>query len=274
MMFQFMNRMMGMMGQFGAGQQGDAPALNLLKPNAGRRRAIADGVSEASPQGTPSSAKESPGDSPDNKKDSPSQHRSSPPNQAPLPEELKTPPPKALSPPALSPTEQVATFQAAVSARQEAKKEAKETADAEEPKKPPDSKPKGKAKPKGKGKAKSAQSKAKDNQTKAPADAEHDSGAASAKEGPPAKKAKVASKRERMIYDLQNKPPCMQPGDPTVWYLGGKIHRNGNGNDFRVFLRSQDRNDRKVKVGSSPEESWQKCLEMIEKATDEDKNVD
>ena len=286
MMFQFMHHMMGMMGQYGGGQRGDVPPLSFLKPSANKRKALADGVCSdgTSPeQQTPPGRKEdSPGTSsrePDpSPKGSPSPPLLSPTQHANTGEELKTPPPKALTVPALPPDQQIATFAAAVSARQEAKKEVKNAGDTFEEVAPGDSKPKAKAKaktkakakPKGKGKAKSAPSKHEAQQTKVPADAE---ASASAK-GPPAKKAKVVSKEERVIYDLQNKPPCMQPGDPTVWYLGGKIHRNGNGQDFRVFLRCKDRNDRKVKVGSSPEESWQKCLEMIEKATDDAKDVD
>ena len=65
----------------------------------------------------------------------------------------------------------------------------------------------------------------------------------------------------------------MVKGSPTVWYLGGKVHCNGNG--YRVFLRPSDRNDRKVRVEPSPEESWQECLKLIKEAHAKDqKNVD
>ena len=75
-------------------------------------------------------------------------------------------------------------------------------------------------------------------------------------------------KAERVVYGLENKPPPMVKGGPTVWYLGGKVHCNGN--DYRVFLNSSDRKDKKVRIGADPQESWARCLKMIEDARDVD----
>ena len=190
--------------------------------------------------------------------------------------------PKALTYPEITPESQIDKYNAAVKARQAAKATEAETADLEQPdQEKPGSTVKAKAKAKEKAKAK-AKAKAKgEPKAKVRANAsaskaksqDETSGQKSENDEPPCKKAKVVPKKERVIYDLENKPAPMAKGSPTVWYLGGKIHCNGN--DYRVFLRASDRNDRKVRVEPSPEESWQKCLKLIEEAhADDQKNVD
>ena len=272
-----MNFMMQMCNQ---GNQQHVASLTTFKPSAPKRRAIGDGSPDE--QSTPPKQEHEQSTSPKQEQlalpDKPHVEAAS--VKAAVPEastppkagedQLQLPSPKALTFPEITPESQIAKYNAAVKSRQEVKQEVKKAAEAAEAEKAdseqPDQEKPGKAKAKAKAKG----------EPKANATAKASASKAKSQPGneePPCKKAKVAPKEERVIYDLENKPAPMVKGSPTVWYLGGKIHCNGN--DYRVFLRSCDRNDHKVRVGPSPDESWQKCLKLIEEAHAEDqKNVD
>ena len=59
------------------------------------------------------------------------------------------------------------------------------------------------------------------------------------------------------------RPPPMQEGDPTVLYLGGKLHRNSG--CFRSFAKATDRCDRKYPFKNrSEEEAWALACQYIE----------
>ena len=51
----------------------------------------------------------------------------------------------------------------------------------------------------------------------------------------------------------------MQLGDPTVYHEKGR-----NAEMYRVFVRSSDRCDRKVRIGDDVEAAWDKALGIIE----------
>ena len=282
-----MNFMMQMCSQ---GNQQNAASLTTFKPPASKRRAIGDGSPDE--QSTPPKQEQlALPDQPHAEAASVKAPQASTPPAVPEAstplfkageDKPNLPSPKALTFPDITPESQIAKYNAAVKSRQEIKHEVKQAAeaaeadkaDSEQPdRKKPGSKSKAKAKAKAKAKGEpKAKVTAKASASKAKSQKET-SGQEPGNEEPPCKKAKVVPKEERVIYDLENKPSQMVKGSPMVWYLGGKIHCNGN--DYRVFLRSNDRNDRKVRVGPCPEESWQKCLKLIEEAHAEDqKNVD
>ena len=75
-------------------------------------------------------------------------------------------------------------------------------------------------------------------------------------------KHKPAPKQDRVIYNKDNKPPTPEEGSGTVWYCSGKIHRNAK--EWRVFMDCADRCDKKVKIGENPDESFRRCLTLID----------
>eukprot|EP00435_Cladocopium_sp_Y103_P012008 s2798_g3.t1 len=273
-----MNFMMHMCNQ---GNQQHAASLTTFKPPASKRRAIGDGSpdSQSSPPKQDQLALPDQPASPDVQPHAEAASVKAAVAETPTPpkageDQLKTPPLKALTLPDITPENQIAKYNAAVKTRQEAKQEVKNAAEAAADSEQPDqNKPGAKSKAKAKAKAKAKgepKAKAKTKASASKAESKEEKSGQKPEE-PPCKKAKVVPKEERVIYDLENKPAPMQKGSPTVWYLGGKIHCNGN--DYRVFLRSHDRNDRKVRVQPSPEESWEKCLKLIEEAHAEDQKI-
>ena len=112
--------------------------------------------------------------------------------------------------------------------------------------KKPAPKPKGKAKAKGKAQAKAKAASAK-TVTKTVAKTVAKTGAS------------------KVVHTKRCKPEMPDEGAPTIWYEQGKIHTSGKEKCWRVFLRSTDRVDRKVKWGDNPAERWLNCLKAIEK---------
>lgn len=60
------------------------------------------------------------------------------------------------------------------------------------------------------------------------------------------------------------RPPMMETGAPTVYYLQGKIHRSEAGQCFRVFRHWQDRCDLKVAFKGNARAAWSVALSKIE----------
>ena len=81
---------------------------------------------------------------------------------------------------------------------------------------------------------------------------------AKAKANPKAKAKAMAC----LPSSRRNRPPVMQLGDPTVYHEKGKIHTNAE--MYRVFVRSSDRCDRKVRIGDDVEAAWDRALGIIE----------
>lgn len=75
----------------------------------------------------------------------------------------------------------------------------------------------------------------------------------------PAKRPAAGSKKA-------GRPAKMMAGDPTVYYQGGKIHRNEKSKCYRVFLVASDKKDKKCsfKVGSD-DDAWSRACELLEK---------
>ena len=98
-----------------------------------------------------------------------------------------------------------------------------------------------------------------------------------------ASSAKTTSKMKRPAAHIEEchieghkvpRPAIMQPGDPTVMYLGGKLQRNGGG--FRAFKfansvasRPETKIDRKYNIGTLGEqEAWSRACAYIEEGID------
>lgn len=171
--------------------------------------------------------------------------------------------------PELPPPDQMEVIAAAAKKRTDANKE---NAKATKPK----AKAKGKAKAKSKAKAK-AKSKAmakpdvSENDKKATDHGNKAKAKAKAQAVVPKQKAKAKAKANPkakakamacLPSSRRNRPPVMQLGDPTVYHEKGKIHRNAE--MYRVFVRSSDRCDRKVRIGDDVEAAWDKALGIIE----------
>ena len=101
--------------------------------------------------------------------------------------------------------------------------------------------PKPKAKAKGKAKAKAAAAKAK----------------ASAK--PKAKAVAKTKAKAAAAVSSHHAPKDPGIGGGTVWWGGGKIQCN-HAEHYRLFIRTTDRCDRKIRRGSG---AWARCLEAI-----------
>ena len=198
---------------------------------------------------------------------------------------LPAPPQKALELPDLSAEGQVKAVLAAVGHRAEVKDAKKADGVAASSTEPVKTQEKAKAKAKAKNKSGLPKSKAKaPAKAKASAKAEAKSKAksqpkvenaalpkAKAKANALAKaepksnsrpKHKPAPKQDRVIYNKDNMPPTPEEGSGTVWYCSGKIHRNAK--EWRVFMDCSDRVDKKVKIGENPDESFRRCLTLID----------
>lgn len=180
---------------------------------------------------------------------------------------LPAPPQKALTLPDLS----AEAVMAAVGNRTEAKdakKAAAEAASLTDPGKDNKAKAKAKASAKAKAKSKAKSQLEVDNaaipEAKAKAKAlAKVKGTDGAEQKPDARpKHKPAPKQDRVIYNKDNKPPTPEEGSGTVWYCSGKIHRNAK--EWRVFMDCADRCDKKVKIGENPDESFRRCLTLID----------
>ena len=276
---------------------GEEPSLQMMRPPTGRKqKALEDkashgaateaastqlALSDRTPQAEASSSTVAPG-----------AEVTTPSPKTVTPSPKTTPSQKALTTPSVTPESQIAAFEEATKQRTLTRKalqgdlEAAAEEDDDQPAETSKAKAKAKAKTQSKSAAKPDGKKKPDSKAKAKADvkkkkaentpettvdekkAKSDPSEKEKGQPSPAKKAKATPKAERVVYDMDNKPPLMVKGSPTVWYLGGKVHCNGN--DYRVFLKSTDRNDRKVKIGDDPQASWEKCLKMIEDARDVD----
>ena len=82
-------------------------------------------------------------------------------------------------------------------------------------------------------------------------------------------KSKAKPKAAPMQAKGQERPPPMEEGQGTVYYMQGKVHRNSG--CFRVFKRSTDRIDLKIKIkpDASISELWGRALDIIEAAAAE-----
>ena len=78
-----------------------------------------------------------------------------------------------------------------------------------------------------------------------------------------------AKPKESGASTTKPRPPPMEQGQGTVYYMQGKVHRNSG--CFRVFKRSTDRNDLKIKIvpDVSISELWGRALDVIETAAAE-----
>ena len=84
----------------------------------------------------------------------------------------------------------------------------------------------------------------------------------------PAPKAKATAKPKAKMA-AKPRPPPIEQGQGTVYYMQGKVHRNSG--CFRVFKRSADRVDLKIRiVPDKPiSELWDRALDIIEAAAAE-----
>ena len=61
------------------------------------------------------------------------------------------------------------------------------------------------------------------------------------------------------------RPAKMETGDPTVFYKGGKIHRNEKATCFRVFMSEKDKCDKKIAWKTCGEDAaWEKACKLLE----------
>lgn len=95
---------------------------------------------------------------------------------------------------------------------------------------------------------------------KAKAKAKPSTGSAAPDAGAPKGKGRGKGKGE--VH--HKRPPMMQPGGATVYYLQGKIHRSEASQCFRVFRHYQDRCDHKVNFKGNPKAAWARALSKIE----------
>ena len=64
---------------------------------------------------------------------------------------------------------------------------------------------------------------------------------------------------------MASRPAKMETGDPTVFYKGGKIHRNEKATCFRVFMSEKDKCDKKVAWKTCGEDAaWEKACKLLE----------
>ena len=79
----------------------------------------------------------------------------------------------------------------------------------------------------------------------------------------------TAKPKESSASTKKPRPPPMEQGQGTVYYMQGKVHRNSG--CFRVFKRSTDRIDLKIKIvpDASISELWGRALDIIEAAAAE-----
>ena len=84
----------------------------------------------------------------------------------------------------------------------------------------------------------------------------------------PTKKAKAKPQPKNVSKPVakQAKPAPPGPGQGTVFYRGGKVHRSDRSCCWRVFLRSSDRCDKKVPWHGSEKTSWSRALALIDES--------
>eukprot|EP00434_Breviolum_minutum_P033485 symbB.v1.2.029631.t1/scaffold3263.1/size104115/7 len=94
----------------------------------------------------------------------------------------------------------------------------------------------------------------------------------------PAKPPKAAAAQPKAKSATSSKsnqrPPPMEPGQGTVYYMQGKVHRNSG--CFRVFKLASDKKDLKIKIVPDVpiSELWNRALEIIEAAAAEPWDAD
>ena len=77
----------------------------------------------------------------------------------------------------------------------------------------------------------------------------------------PAEAHEVAGHEKSMA----SRPAKMETGDPTVFYKGGKIHRNEKATCFRVFMSEKDKCDKKVAWKTCGEDAaWEKACKLLD----------
>ena len=81
----------------------------------------------------------------------------------------------------------------------------------------------------------------------------------------PAEAHEVAPAAEATGKSMASRPAKMETGDPTVFYKGGKIHRNEKATCFRVFMSEKDKCDKKVAWKTCGEDAaWEKARKLLE----------
>ena len=94
----------------------------------------------------------------------------------------------------------------------------------------------------------------------------------------PAKPPKAAAAKPKAKSATSSRsnqrPPPMEPGQGTVYYMQGKVHRNSG--CFRVFKLASDKKDLKIKIVPDVpiSELWNRALEIIEAAAAEPWDAD
>ena len=75
----------------------------------------------------------------------------------------------------------------------------------------------------------------------------------------PAAKAAASKPKAKSATSSKSKqrPPPMEPGQATVYYMQGKVHRNSG--CFRVFKLASDKKDLKIKIVPDAETCKQKA---------------
>ena len=222
---------MGMIQMFqGQAQQLEVPSLELMKPKEKIKALPCPMVPPAPAQGGVLALTN--GSSSATGPATPAVEPTTPAKSAVSEPMIETPAPKALSLPTMSPESQVKAVAAATSVRKDARLAAKENEESQVAKAKAKAKCKAKAKATAKGKAKAT---------------------------------KTEPKSEAIAPEAV--PPIMKKGDPTVYYRGGKVHRNTD--CFRVFVKASDRCDRKVRIWEGQEqECWLKAIGIIDARLD------
>ena len=112
----------------------------------------------------------------------------------------------------------------------------------------------------------------------APAKPAQKAEAAKPKGTAPAKPPKAAAAKPKAKSATSSKsnqrPPPMEPGQGTVYYMQGKVHRNSG--CFRVFKLASDKKDLKIKIVPDVpiSELWNRALGIIEAAAAEPWDAD
>ena len=72
-------------------------------------------------------------------------------------------------------------------------------------------------------------------------------------------------KLPKKVAPAEARPAKMETGDPTVFYKGGKIHRNEKATCFRVFMSEKDKCDKKIARKTCGEDAaWEKACKLLE----------
>ena len=75
--------------------------------------------------------------------------------------------------------------------------------------------------------------------------------------------AKAKAKAKGRPAAALERPPMTLPPAATLWWGAGKVHTSQKEQAWRVFLRTTDRVDRKIKFGPNPEERWNNILDAM-----------